>query len=329
MRTGVAFALRHPHEAVHVQPLQERLADVAAASPQAARVVVQADTRPPVKGAWNVQVFHGLGDKGYVGNPIFLQRGRWPRARTAANRIVRALRLPAPFLRPPRRPGRRPSRYDQLNAYGPRFRDHFQEQLTDAQITMYGHVRLNELEGWRPDPEGHLVWLPTWDNRAYLGGPNQSSLDAFAHEVALVSRQVPVRVKYHPLTVAHHQSRRARAELQEAPGVEVVDAQTDAYELLHGARGVVTDTSSIGFEAYCLGCPVAVAQPPGVRHEGLHRELAARTDVLRSGRPDLLEWAEAPSSHRDATWCDDLLVPPRTSRNGDFARNLRQRLSVD
>ncbi len=291
-----------------------------------AEVVVAAAAGPPVKGAWNAQVFHGLGDKGYTLNPIFLQRGRFPRLRTAANMVLRTFRLPAPFLRPPAHPGRRPSRYEQVNAYGPRFRDALQTMLKDAEVTSFGHVALNELGPVRHDPEGPVLWLPTWDNRRYLGGAQQSSLVPFAHEVALTSRHVPIRVKYHPLTLVHGQAADARAELERQPGIEVVAPDKDPYSMLRGIRGVLTDTSSLGFEAYCLGLPVALARPSDYRYTGLHQELAVRVPVMSSGKPDLLAWAESPKEQVDQRWIDDLLFRPTSARNDDFAADLRQRV---
>ncbi len=326
MRAGVAFPHRHPHERTHLAPLMERLADLLVTPPREAAVVVQADTRPPVRGAWNVQVFHGLGDKGYTGNPLFLQRGRLPRVRTVLNRPLAALHLPAPFLRPPRRPGRRRSRYQEVNAYGKRFEDHFRSILRGLEVGRFGHVALNELEGLRPDPHGPVVWLPTWDNRAFLGGAGQSSLPAFAAEVARAAHEVPFTVKYHPLTVAHHQAARARRLLASAPGVDVVPADTDPYRLLRGARAVLTDSSSLGFEAYCLGFPVAVAKPPRVHLGGLHGELEERTVVLHAGRPGLSEWAHDPPPPSDTKWARDLLDPPARRRNDAFAAHLRQKV---
>lgn len=320
MQAGIHFVVGHAHEAAHVAPLRRRLADAT----DGRRVVVWADARPPEPGAWNVQVFHGLGDKGYTINPLFLQRGRWPRLRTALNMALRTLRLPAPFLRPPARPGRRASRYEQVNAYGPRFRDRLDEMLRDAVVSQHGHVALNEIGSLRADPEGPILWLPTWDNRAYLGGPRQSSLAPFAHEVALVSRHVPVQIKYHPLTLAHRQDAQARAELEREEGVEVLDGE-DPYPMLRGVRGVLTDTSSLGFEAYCLGLPVALARPTDFAYEGLHDELAQRVPVLSSGRPDLIRWAEAPPAEQDQAWVRDLLYEPKPQRNDDFARDLRGR----
>ncbi len=320
MRKGVHFSMRHPHERAHLAPLARRLKSIRAGSPEVADVVVHPDTRPPTKGAWNVQVFHGLGDKGYTGNPIFLQRGRFPRLRTAANRFLRTFHLPAPFLRPPTKPGRRAGRYEQVNAYGPRFRDRFEDMLRDVHVSTHGHVALND-RTFRHDPDGPILWLPTWDNRKYLGGPDQSSLGPFAHEVALVSRHVPVRVKYHPLSVAYDQHAEQRAELAREPGVEVV-ATDDPYDLLDGVAGVLTDTSSLGFEAYCMGIPVGLATPPKVRHHHLHAELAARCPVLHSGRPDLLAWAEGPEAGHDAKWVRDLLYKPEPRRNDAFAADL-------
>ncbi len=281
------------------------------------------DTRPPQRGAWNIQVFHGLGDKGYTGNPLFLQRGRFPRVRTALNRISASLGLPAHWLAPPRRPGCKKSRYEQVNAYGPRLADHLESILRDAEISRFGHVALNERGPPRIDPEGPLLWMPTWDNHRYLGGANQSSLTGFAHEVALVSRHVPVRVKFHPHTLRHDQDRKARQELQKADGVESVPPEADPYPLLDGIRGILTDTSSLGFEAYCLGIPVALAHPTGVQYRGLHAELAERVTVLSAGKPDLLAWAEAPDPTHDRAWARDLLFDPSRARNDAFAAQIR------
>lgn len=317
--------MHHAHERAHLAPLERRLADIRAGDASVAQVVVSADARPPIKGAWDVQVFHGLGDKGYTLNPIFLQRGRFPRLRTAANMVLRAMHLPAPFLRPPAHPMRRRSRYDQVNAYGPRFRDALETMLSDAEVSSFGHVALNDIGSIKADPEGPVLWLPTWDNRRYLGGAQQSSLVPFAHEVALTSRHVPIRVKYHPLTLVHGQAQQARGELERQPGVEVLPADADPYAALRGIRGVVTDTSSLGFEAYCLGLPVALARPADYRYKGLHQELAVRVPVMSSGKPDMLAWAEAPAEKHDQSWIDDLLFRPGASRNNDFAAELRLR----
>ncbi len=328
LRHGIHFAIRHPHEAAHLDPLRERLHDVAVDDPEEAAIVVSADARVPVSGAWDVQVFHGLGDKGYTLNPIFLQRGRFPRLRTAANRILRAFRLPAPFLKPPAEPGRRPGRYQQANAYGPMFKDRLEDMLEDTHVTEFGHLALNDRGSFDADPDGPVLWLPTWDNRKYLGGQQQSSLAPFAHEVALVSRHVPVLIKYHPLTLVHDQDKQARAELEAEPGVTIVPADLSPYDLLDGVRGVLTDTSSLGFEAYCGGLPVGLVKPKAFRYEGLHAELAERVMVMRSGRPDLLRWAESPDRDADKAFIRDLLYTPSADRNDAFAADLRARLDT-
>src|SRR5258705_80699 len=85
--------------------------------------------------------------------------------------------------RPGRQRGRRASRYDQLNAYGPRWVDMLEGMVKGAVVSRFGHVALNELGGLSPDAEGPVVWLPTWDNRATMGGPEQSSLRTFAEAV--------------------------------------------------------------------------------------------------------------------------------------------------
>lgn len=323
VRHGIHFSIRHPHEAAHLAPLKERLLDVRAGSSDVAEVVLHAASDPPQKHAWNVQVFHGLGDKGYTLNPIFLQKGRHPKLRTALNVLLRSLGLPARFLQPPERPGRRQGRYEQCNAYGPRFRDRLEEMLKGTVVSTYGHPALNDLPKPRIDPEGPLLWLPTWDNRRYLGGQQQSSLAPFAHEVSLVSKHVPVRIKYHPLTLVYDQDRKARYELESRAGIQIVREASDAYSLLDGIRGVITDTSSIGFEAYCLGIPVGLARPSGFQYHGLHAELAERTPTFSSGRPDLLQWAESPQATFDRAWAEDLLVPPSPERNDAFAAALR------
>ncbi len=303
----------------------DRLQDVLVAPPEKASVVVQAASDPPVRGAWNVQVFHGLGDKGYTLNPLFLQRRRFPRVRTAFNMPLARLRLPAPFLRPPARPGRRRSRYDQLNAYGPRWVDLLEERVKDATISRHGHVALNEMGGLTTDPEGPVVWLPTWDNRAYLGGPEQSSLRTFADAVMDMARTVPVLVKLHPLTVRHDQQAAVRRRLAAAPGITMAPADAAPYRLLEGARAVLTDTSSLGFEAYCSGLPVALARNPRVPLPGLHRELAERVPIFGVGE-SLRAWAEAPDPASDTAWAEDLLYPPVPGRNDAFAAELRGRM---
>ena len=327
MRPGVAFPHRHPHEATHVGPLLSRLEDVAVTPAGEAAVVVHADTRPPVDGAWNVQVFHGMGDKGYVTNAIFLQKGRWPKLRTALNMGLSAFWLPAPFLRPPARPGKKPSRYQQVNAFGPRWGDWFSDMLTDVEVSRFGHVALNEMEGIAPDPEGPIVWMPTWNNRRYLGGANQSSLPRFATEVARMAQSgLPFIVKYHPLTVRRGQARVARRLLEGIPNVTVAPPDIEPYSLLQGARAVLTDTSSLGFEAYAMGFPVAVVRPPGVRHKGLHEELAQRVPVFEIGRPGIDDWARDPEPPSDSAWARDLLDAPRRKLNDKFAANLRQKV---
>lgn len=326
LRPGIAFPHRHAHELAHVRPLMDRVQDVLVAPPERASVVVHADTRPPQRGAWNVQVFHGLGDKGYTTNPLFLQRRRFVRMRTAGNMALRALRLPAPFLRPPTHPGRRRCRYDQVNAYGPRWADLFAVFLRDVEVSRFGHVALNESEGLSGDPDGPLVWYPTWDNRAYLGGANQSSLEPFAQEVMRVARDVPVLVKLHPLTVAHSQSAAVRRRLAEAPGVTMAPAHADPYALLQGARAVLTDTSSLGLEAYCAGLPVALAINPGLRLGGLNAELAQRVSQHVPDKPTMLAWAQAPAPPSDSAWARDLLFEPAARRNDAFAAVLRSRM---
>lgn len=93
-------------------------------------------------------------------------------------------------------------------------------------------------------------------------------------------------------------------------------------------RAILTDTSSLGFEAYCSGLPVGIARPPRVRHRGLHGELSQRTHVLHSGRPDMLDWAEAPQAPSDAAWMRDLLFAPSPGRNDDFAAELEARVGA-
>ncbi len=326
MRHGISLPSRYPHERHHVAPLARRLAD-AVAGPARAAVVVHTDTRPVARGAWNVQVFHGLGDKGYTGNPVFLQRWRFPRVRTALNMVAGRVGLPAPFLRPPARPGRRGSRYDQLNAYGPRLADHLEGVLRGAEISRYGHMALNERGPLRPSRGGPVLWVPTWDNSAFLGGVNQSGLDAFA--APLAAAEVKLQVKLHPHTVAHDQARRAREVLAAAPGVELVDAAADPYDLLAGARAVVTDTSSLGFEAYCAGLPVAIARPADAGLGGLHAELEERAAVFVPGEErGLLDWLAAPEAPSDRAWARDLLFEPAPARNDAFAADLRARAAM-
>ncbi len=310
----------------HIGPLMARVQDVLVPPPQRATVVVHADTRPPQRGAWNVQIFHGLGDKGYTTNPLFLQRRRLVRLRTAGNMALRLARLPAPLLRAPARPGKRRSRYEQVNAYGPRWADLFAGFLRDVEISRFGHVALNETAGLEADPDGPLVWLPTWDNRAYLGGANQSSLAPFAEEVMRVARTVPVLVKMHPLTISHGQSAAVRKRLATAPGVTVAPADADPYALLQGARAVLTDTSSLGLEAFCAGLPVGLAVNPGLEMEGLNGELAERVPQHSLGRPTILAWAEAPPPPSDTAWASDLLFAPEPQRNDAFAAMLRSRM---
>ena len=293
--------------------------------PSRAGVVVLAESRAPIRGAWNVEIFHGLGDKGYTLNPIFLQRGRYPRLRTALNLPLSLLRLPAPFLRAPVKPGRRASRYQQLNAYGPRWADLFEDMVRGAVVSRHGHVALNETEGIARDPEGPLVWLPTWDNRRYLGGRNQSSLETFAADVQRVAARVPVLLKVHPLTERHGHAKALRRRLADTKGVTVAPAGTGAYQVLEGARGLLTDTSSLGFEAFCSGLPVAIARNPGVALHGLHAELAERASVFAPGDAAILDWAESPSPPADDAWARDLLSEPRRSRNDAFAAALREK----
>lgn len=325
MRSGIAFPHRQAHEAAHLRPLMDRLHDVLASQPGRARVVVLAESRPPVRRAWNVQVFHGLGDKGYTCNPLFLQRGRFPRVRTALNAPLALLRLPAPFLRPPARPGRRRSRYQQVNAYGPRWADLFEGMLRDVEVSRFGHAALNETGGLHADPEGPLLWLPTWDNRAYLGGANQSSLETFADQVLAIAADVPVLLKVHPLTARHGQAAAARRRLAAAHNVTVAPATESPYRLLEGCRGVLTDTSSLGFEAYCSGLPVAIARNPGVAFHGIHAEMAGRAPVFAPGEPGIAEWAHAPPPPTDTAWARDLLFAPDPRRNDAFAARLRER----
>jgi hypothetical protein len=325
VRHGIAFPHRQEHEAAHLRPLMDRLHDVLASQPRRARVAVLAESRPPVRGAWNVQVFHGLGDKGYTCNPLFLQRRRFPRARTALNWPLAKLRLPAPFLRPPPRAGRRRSRYEQVNAYGPRWADLFDGMLKDVEVSRFGHAALNETGGLRTDPDGPLLWLPTWDNRAYLGGANQSSLETFAQQVLALAEEVPVLLKVHPLTARHNQAAAVRKRLAGARNVTVAPPAESPYRLLEGCRAVLTDTSSLGFEAYCSGLPVAIARNPGVAFHGIHAEMAERAPVFAPGERGLAEWALAPPPPADAAWARDLLYAPDPRRNDAFAARLRER----
>lgn len=323
MRSGIAFPHRQPHEAAHLRPLMDRLHDVLAAQPHRARVVVLAGSRPPVRGAWSVQAFHGLG--GAAANPLFLQRGRFPRLRSALNGPLARLRLPAPLLRPPARPGRRRSRYQQVNAYGPRWADLFEGMLRDAEVSRFGHPALNEAGALHADPDGPLLWLPTWDGRPRAGGANPSSLRPFADQVlALAADGVPVLLKLHPLT-SRSQAAAVRRRLAGARGVTLAPAVEGAHRLMEGCRGVLTDTSSAGLEAHCSGLPVALARSPGVRLQGLHAELAERVPVFAPGDAGLAEWAHAPAPPSDAAWGRDLLYSPDPRRNDAFAARLRER----
>lgn len=311
----------HPHEKVHLTPLRRRFRLV---DPEHAKVVVQADTRKPTRGAWNVQIFHGLGDKGYTGNPLFLQKGRMPRLRTAANVMCNAVGIDGPFLRAPANPGKRMGRYQQVNAYGPRLRDHLEDTL-DTYVSTYGHVVLNELPKPKVNPKGPVLWLPSWDNRKFLGKSHPSSLEPFHREVILAAREIPFQVRYHPNTVNHEQNAQARARLKSASGVKVVSQRMDPYRLLDGVRAVFTDSSSLGFEAYCLGIPVGVAHAKGVATAGLHKELEERCPVLESGKPDLIEWARSPDRTSDQAWLRDLLFAPSIKVNDKFAQELQER----
>ncbi len=304
----------------------ERLRDVHAAPPRKPRVAVLAASDPPVAGAWNVQLFHGLGDKAYTLNPVFLQRGRFPRARTAMNIAAGMVGLPRRWLAPPAQVTPRRCRYQQLNAYGPRWVDLFAERVKDVDVTRFGHVALNELEGLRSDPDGPVLWLPTWDNRRTMGGPMQSSLDPMAADVMALARSgVPVLIKLHPLTVANGQAHRVRRELAATSGIDMVPADSSAYKVLEGCRGVLTDTSSMGFEAYAAGLPVAVVTNPGVRPTGLHEELAERAARVEPGDASLAAWAERPEPPADHAWASDLLFPPepRTARTAPASRSAR------
>jgi hypothetical protein len=159
-----------------------------------------------------------------------------------------------------------------------------------------------------------------------MGGPMQSSLESMAQDVLdLARRGVQVLVKFHPLTVAHGQAERVRRELAATPGIEVVPAETSVYRVLEGCRGVLTDTSSVGFESYAAGLPVALVTNPGVEHKGLHAELAGRAPAVRPGDGSLLHWAEAPEAPADTAWSQDLLYPPAAWRNDAFASDLRRR----
>jgi hypothetical protein len=323
VRSGIAFPHRQAHEAAHLRPLMDRLHDVLASQPHRARVAVLAGGRAPVRGAWNVQVFHGLGDEGCTAR--FLQRGRFPRLRRALDRPLSLLRLPAPFLRPPTRPGRRRGRYAQVNAHGPRWADFLEGMLRDVEVSRFGHPALNEAGGPRADPDGPLLWLPTWDRRSRHGGPNPSSLETFAGQVLALAADVPVLLKVHPLTVAHRQAAAVRKRLAEARNVTVAPVGESPYRLLEGCRGVLTDTSGLGLEAYCSGLPVAVARNPGVRLTGLRAEMAERAPVFSPGEGGLAEWAFAPPPPADPVWARDLLYAPDPRRNDAFAARLRER----
>ena len=325
MRHGIAFPHRQAHEAAHLRPLMDRLHDVMASQAHKAKVVVLAESRAPVRGAWNVQVFHGLGDKGYTCNPLFLQKGRFPRLRTALNLPLARLRLPAPFLQAPAHPGRRAGRYQQVNAYGPRWADLFEEMLKDVEVSRFGHAALNETGGLHADPEGPLLWLPTWDNRAYMGGVNQSSLETFAQQAIAIAQDVPILVKLHPLTVRRGQATAVHKRLGATRNVTLAPAAESPYRILEGCRGVLTDTSSLGFEAYCSGLPVAIAHNAGVRFAGIHAELAQRTSVFAPDDPALLGWAQSPAPPSDTAWARDLLFAPDARRNDAFAARLRER----
>jgi len=304
-------------------PLRDRLQDLVVPY-QRASVIVHADTRTPRRGAWNVQIFHGLGDKGYTGNATFLQVGRSPKLRTAATMLAHALGSSRSFLEPPAA-AKRASRYQQVNAYGKRMADQLESLLDGAEITRFGHPALNDLGPLMPDPAGPLLWVPTWDNRRTMGGPPQSGLSPFAHEVALMAKRLPVLVKYHPLTIRYNQDKAARAELANA-GVSLIPANDSPYPHLRGVRGVLTDSSSLGFEAFCLGLPVAIARPKGTNLGGLHAELEERVPVLSPGKPDLIAWAEAPPTPGGRAWARELLDTPTPGLNDAHAKHLRQRV---
>lgn len=328
LRTGIAFPHRHPHEWNHVRPLAERLRHHMTPAGKSPRVAVLAASTHPVSGAWNVQVFHGLGDKAYTLNPRFLQRGHAVRLRTALNIAASSVGLRGRFLDPPRAVRPRRGRYDQYNAYGPRWVDLLALRVRDADVTRFGHVALNERDGLRGDLDGPIVWMPTWDNRHTMGGAGGSSLEWMGPAVLEAARSgTRFLVKFHPLTVSRNQSARLRRELAATPGIDVAPADANPYDLLEGARGLLTDTSSLGFEAYCCGVSVGLAVPDGVRLGGLHAELADRAH--RVDPESLRDWMDHPTPGADRAWSEDLLYPPSSSLNDAFAADLRRRAEVE
>lgn len=300
MRSGIAFPHRQAHAAAHLRPLMDRLHDVLASQPGRARVVVQAESRPPVRGAWNVQVFHGLADAG----------------RPSTQRALQGRR----FLRADRH-----SRYQQVNAHGPRWADLLEGMPKDAEVSRFGHTALNETGGAHTDPDGPLLWLPTWDRRARSGGANPSSLGTFTDQVLAIAADVPVLLKVHPLTAKRGHAAKALRRLAGARNVTVAPATESPYRLLEGCRGVLADAGSLGLEAYCLGLPVALARNPGVEADAIHAELAERAPVFAPGERGLAEWALAPPPPAGTAWARDLLYAPDPRRNDAFAARLRER----
>ncbi|HEX2065754.1 MAG TPA: hypothetical protein VHI93_02980, partial [Candidatus Thermoplasmatota archaeon] len=216
----------------------------------------------------------------------------------------------------------RRGRYEQVNAYGPRWADLFEEALPGTEVSRFGHGPLNEAAGLRADREGPLVWLP---GRRGTGIAGPSDLEAFAGQVTSLAAEVPVLLKPHPLAARHGRSAAVLRRLAAARNVTVAPPAESPYRLLEGCRGVLAPAGSLALEASCAGLPVALARPAGTRLEGLQAELAARAPAFAPGDRGLAEWAQAPPPPTDTAWARDLLFAPDPRRNDAFAARLRER----
>jgi hypothetical protein len=99
-----------------------------------------------------------------------------------------------------------------------------------------------------------LVWLPTWSH--------QSSIDAFADEIAGLRGDFNVLLKVHPLTATTEPERMTRlADLGLRP---VADVNFDNVELFHAADMVAADYGGSAFGAIYADRELVLLNTPGV-----------------------------------------------------------------
>lgn len=256
-----------------------------------------ASYRAPQRQAWNVQVFPGLSD---------------PDARRLQRRLVPGLHRGSPASGQASVPQRRRSRWQQVNAYGPRANDRLEAMLRDVEISRHGHVALNDIAELRRDPDGPVVW--------HVESPAPA---AFLAEALRLVPGVPLLVHVGAGFGRRAQKALART-LSDTRGATLAPPASDPYQLLEGACALLAPPGPLALEAYCMGMPVALTTAAGARLEGLDAELAERVPRFAPG-DGLRAWAESPPADTDTKWVDDLLYAPRPSRNDAFAAALREK----